>query len=316
MVCRRPLNPLHERGVALVVALVVVAIAASLASWISLSQQVWMRQMENLRDLDQSLAVTEGALEFAALSLEQEGQQTGDDDLTQPWAKPLPFFPVAGGSVTAHIEDAEARFNLNNLFHNGSPDAAQIGVFQRLLIDAGLDPELATEVVDWITPGSVAQVEQQADSIYLGLTVPYRAASQPFASATELRLVNGFSRVAFQKLRPWVAALPAIAGPTPVNVNTAPAPVLAALFPTLTPAAMAVFAGTRVTTPLTNPGQLMARLPAGTAAPDVPYSVRSTYFEIIVSTRFGRLKRYTKALIYRPLGKPARILWADRYWPA
>ncbi|MHB1942419.1 MAG: type II secretion system minor pseudopilin GspK [Acidiferrobacteraceae bacterium] len=316
MVCRRPLNPLRERGVALIVALVVVAIAASLASWISLSQQVWMRQSENLRDLDQSLAVTDGALEFAALSLEQEGQRTSDDDLTQPWAKPLPFFPVAGGSVTARIEDAEARFNLNNLFHNGSPDAAQIGVFQRLLIDTGLDPGLATQVVDWITPGSVAQIEQQADSLYLGLKVPYRAASQPFESITELRLVSGFSRVAFQKLRPWVAALPAIAGPTPINVNTAPPPVLAALLPTLAPAAITVFAAARVATPLTDPGQLMARLPPGTATPNIPYSVRSTYFEVILATRFGRLKRYTKALVYRPLGKPAKILWADRYWPA
>lgn len=318
MVRRWRVNRAEERGVALIVALLVVAIVASLASWLSLSQQVWMRQTENLRDLGQSFAVTTGALEFATGLLEQEGRTVPDDDLTQSWAKPLPLFPVAGGTVTARIEDAQARFNLNNLFHNGMPDAAQVGVFQRLLISAGLNPDLAGQVVAWITPGTVTAVQQQADSLYLGLKVPYRAASAPFTDISELRLVNGFSRSVFRTLRPWITALPVPTGPTPVNVDTAPAPVLAALFPGVAPATITAVVNARATAPFSSTVVFMSRLPPGTPAPAVPFGVRSTYFQVIVSSRFGRLRRLTKALVFRPLGgsAPAQILWMDRYWPA
>ncbi|MHB1950564.1 MAG: type II secretion system minor pseudopilin GspK [Acidiferrobacteraceae bacterium] len=312
------MNRAGEQGVALIVALLVVAIAASLAAWLSLSQQVWMRQAENLRDLGQSSAVTRGALGFAEIALDEEARNTTDDDLTQPWARPLPLFPVAGGTVTARIEDAEARFNLNNLFHNGVPDTAQVAVFQRLLAEAGLDPNLAAQVVAWITPATVPAVEQQADSVYLGLNVPYRAASAPFSDASELRLVDGFSRSVFRKLRPWVTALPVLSAPTSVNVNTAPAPVLAALFPNLPPTVITGLVNARAATPFGSTAMFMSRLPPGTPAPAVPIDVRSMYFQVIVSSRFGRLRRFTRALVYRPLGgaQPAKILWAVRYWPA
>lgn len=310
------LNRSRQRGVALLVALVVVAIVASLASWISLSQQVWMRQAENLRDQDQATAVAAGALQFAALSLDQEGQQTSEDDLLQPWAKPLPFFPVAGGSVTGRIEDAEARFNLNNLFHNGSPDAAQVGVFQRLLITAGLSPQLSGPVVAWITPSAAAGAQDVADSVYLGLAVPYRAGSQPFADTSELGLVAGFDHAAVVKLRPWVTALPTVAGVTPINVNTAPAPVLAALFPTPGAASISAVVAARSANPFKSTAQFLALMPPGTPPPEVPYALRSSYFRAVVSTHFGRLERLTEALIYRPLaGRPAQVLWSQRYWP-
>jgi len=317
MVCGGGLNAGRQRGIALLVALVVVAIVASLASWVSLSQEVWMRQAENLRDQEQSSAVTAGALQFAALSLDREGQQTAEDDLTQPWAKPLPFFPVAGGSVTGRIVDAEARFNLNNLFHNGSPDPAQVGVFQRLLVAAGLTPQLSSAVVAWMTPSTAQGTQAIADSVYLGLPVPYRAASQPFVDTSELRLVEGFDQAAFRKLRPWITALPETAGVTPVNVNTAPAPVLAALFPAVSPDAMTAVVAARAVTPFTSTPQFMTQLPPGTAPPEVPYSLRSSYFRVVISTHFGRLQRLTEAMIYRPLGgRPATVLWSQRYWPA
>lgn len=316
MVLGGGLNRSRQRGVALLVALVVVAIVASLAAWVSLSQQVWMRQAENLRDQDQATAVAAGALQFAALSLDQEGQQTSEDDLGQPWAKPLPFFPVGGGSVTGHIEDAEARFNLNNLFHNGSPDPAQVGVFQRLLIAAGLSPQLSGPVVAWITPSTVAGTQALADSVYLGLSAPYRAASQPFSDSTELGLVAGFDHAAVLKLRPWITALPVVAGVTPINVNTASAPVLAALFPTGRADSISAVVAARVNNPFKSTTQFMALMPSGTAPPDVPYALRSSYFKAVVSTHFGRLQRLTEALIYRPLGgRPASVVWSQRYWP-
>ena len=64
------------------------------------------------------------------------------------------------------------------------------------------------------------------DSDYTVLNPPYLAANRPFLSASELRLVKGIDREAYDKLAPVVCALPP---GTPLNVNTASASVLAAL---------------------------------------------------------------------------------------
>lgn len=303
-----------EHGVALVTALIVVAIVASLAAWLATSQEVWFRQTTNLSDAAQAEAVTHGALLFAALSLDTEGKNTTDDDLTQPWSQPLPLFPVAGGAVTARAEDAEGRFNLNNLVHNGSPDPAQIGVFQQLLEEAHLNPSLASGVVAWLASGVSVSLTNPADSYYLSLPTPYRAGAQPFSDASELRLVQGFTDKTFAQVRPWVTALPATAGVTPINVNTAPPEVLIALFPQVAASAIAALVAERTHTPFTSPAQLAAALPGGSALPPVPYGIRTSYFQILVQAHFGRITERSVALIYRPLSQPASILWANRYW--
>lgn len=303
-----------QQGVALITALIVVAIVASLAAWLATSQEVWFRQTTNLAEGAQAQAVTHGALEFAALSLDTEGKNTTDDDLTQPWAQPLPLFPVAGGAVTARAEDAEGRFNLNNLFHNGSPDPTQMGVFQYLLQEADLNPSLASGVVAWLANSAAVSLSNPADSYYLALPEPYRAGAQPFADSSELQLVQGFGARAYAKLRPWVTALPVTAGVTPININTAPLPVLAAVFPGAGISAVQAVIAQRAHNPFTSLAQAQAVLPAASGTAVAPYGIRSSYFEVLVQAHFGRITERTAAMIYRPLSQPASILWASRYW--
>jgi general secretion pathway protein K len=64
---------------------------------------------------------------------------------------------------------------------------------------------------------------------------PYLAANRPMSSRSELRSVKGVDRDAYANLAPVVCALP---HGTPLNVNTAPAPVLAALGEGLDPVAV------------------------------------------------------------------------------
>ncbi len=56
--------------------------------------------------------------------------------------------------------------------------------------------------------------------------MPYHAANQLFQSISELRLVKGFDAAIWNKLAPYVCALPTR---TPLNINTAAAPLLQAL---------------------------------------------------------------------------------------
>jgi general secretion pathway protein K len=108
-----------------------------------------------------------------------------------------------------------------------SPNEAQIKVLQRLLTGLELKPDLAQAVVDWIDPDSDPQFPDGAeDSDYLTMTPSYLAANRPLVSVSELRLIKGVDRETYNKLAPLVCALPP---GTPLNVNTAPVAVLAAL---------------------------------------------------------------------------------------
>ena len=106
-------------------------------------------------------------------------------------------------------------------------EPAQIKVLQRLLESLELKPALAQAIADWIDPDSDPQFPDGAeDSDYMVLNPAYLAANRPFLSTSELRLVKGVDREAYDKLAPLVCALPP---GTPLNVNTARAPVLAVL---------------------------------------------------------------------------------------
>jgi len=108
-----------------------------------------------------------------------------------------------------------------------SPNEAQIKVLQRLLTGLELKPELAQAMVDWIDPDPDPLFPDGAeDSDYLTMTPAYLAANRPLISVSELRLIKGVDRETYDKLAPLVCALPP---GTPLNVNTAPGLVLAAL---------------------------------------------------------------------------------------
>lgn len=104
---------------------------------------------------------------------------------------------------------------------------AQFQVLEHLLHLLELKPELAQAIVDWVDPDQDPLFPNGAeDSDYTILTPSYLAANRPLLSISELRAIKGMDREAYDKLAPLVCALPA---GTPLNVNTAPPLVLAAL---------------------------------------------------------------------------------------
>jgi general secretion pathway protein K len=112
-------------------------------------------------------------------------------------------------------------------------DKTQLQTLQRLLTLLELKPELAQAMVDWVDPDADPLFPDGAeDSDYTILNPPYLAANQPFSSVSELRLIKNMDQETYNKLAPLVCALPP---GTALNVNTAPAAVLAALSDELEP---------------------------------------------------------------------------------
>lgn len=291
----------RERGLALVTAMLLVALVATIAAFLSLGQQVWLRQTENLRDRAQTQMVNRGAFGMAAALLASDARRGASDNLTEAWARALPPLPVeGGGTIEARISDAQARFNLNNLWRNGAPSGTDIDVFRRLLRALDLEPELTEALLDWIDPDAVARPQGAEDSDYRNAPMPYRAANQALQSVDELRLVRGFSVEAVERLRPFVGALP---DATPINLNTAPREVLVALFGD--PVRAQAILDAREQQPFANPPQL----PPGVPAPQAAYGARSNFFLVALDTRIGRLQDRSEALIRRADGGTATVLW-------
>lgn len=295
----------HQQGLALITAVLVVAIVATVATTLALGEQVWFRQAQNMTNRAQAESLRKGALNYAAILLTRDDAKI--DHLGEPWAKPLPPLPVEEGMIAFAVSDAQGRFNLNNLVLKGTPSPADIKMFQQLLRSQGLDPGLSDALRDWLDQGGEVTTPGGAEDIeYLSLPQPYRSADQPLQSVDELRLVKGFTAKAVEKLRPFVTALLYY---TPVNVNTAPDQVLAALT-NLPLSALQPVLDNRVSKPFADTAQFNAMLPSGTLPPPAGlYDIKTSYFLVTIDIRYGRLQRRTEALIERTSGKPATVLW-------
>ena len=149
-----------QRGIALVTAVMIVAIAAAIAVQIAFAHQVWFRQMENVADRDATDWLRRGALHWASLALLEDAAQNSTDHLGEPWAIGLPILPVDGGTIKVSIEDAQSRFNLNSV-----GDPANLQVLKKLLGDLRLDPLLADSLADWIDPETGAPAEEQVPRV-------------------------------------------------------------------------------------------------------------------------------------------------------
>lgn len=311
----------RERGVALITAMLIVAIIATLATSLALGQQVWLRQAQNLADLAEADRLRQSALEGAAALLTQDGrngQASAVDYYGEAWAQPITF-PIDGAVVNVVVRDAQGRFNLNNLVLVPGQPPAQGGnpgtptnyrdIYVRLLALVGVDPgrtdALASSLMDWLDDNSDVQPGGAEDLDYLNHDPPYRAANRALTSVDELRLVNGYTPEIIDKLRDHVIALPA-GNQTPINVNTASPEVLAAL----TGADLATERGVvemRDREPFRNKETFQALHPSFKGS--CPCAVASNYFIVSVTTQAGRILRTSEGLIERPTGARAQVLW-------
>jgi general secretion pathway protein K len=217
----------RARGVALIVAVLLVALATLIvASLIDTSDLALARTRNGVRE-QQAQAYARG-LEVWALDWlrRDQNEEPGVDSNSDIWARQLPPLDVPGGRISGRLRERNGCFNLNHLVVNGVEDAIARRRFERLLRALKLSPELADAVVDYADVDSEAGTRGAEDLAYLLASPPRRAANQPFAHVSELRLVRGIDDAVFRVLEPQVCANPE---DSPINVNTATPQVLMAL---------------------------------------------------------------------------------------
>ncbi len=231
----------HTRGVALITAMLITALTASLAAGLAWNSALDVRRTMVLLFHEQGIQVALGAESWMRNILRDDLAESQTDHLGELWASDLPGLPIESdtvqGAVAGKIEDLQGRFNVNNLIdQNGEIDQAVFDQFQRLLRVLELDSRIAGITADWIDANQEAGFPDGAeDAIYTGFTPPYRTYNQPLTNVSELAALEGMDKASYDRLRPHVTALP---GRTSINVNTATAEVLRSLDDSLDEAAV------------------------------------------------------------------------------
>ena len=218
----------RQRGVALITAVLMVALATMLAVDVGFRGFLDQRRSGTLFALDQGFEIALGAEAWAADFLRRDLLETRTDHLGETWARPLPPLPIEGGTVEGRLEDLQGRFNLNNLVHaDGTANPQAVQQLERILVLLEIEPSWAAIMADWIDQDTQPAFPDGAeDTVYTGQNPPHLAANMPITRVSELMVLPGFDAERFRRLRPYVSALPV---GTALNVCTAPGIVLDSL---------------------------------------------------------------------------------------
>jgi general secretion pathway protein K len=220
-----------QKGVALVMVLLIVAMATTIAAFMAQQQGFWQRAMENGRDRAQARRIAEAGIDWARAVLADDYSVSSYDHDKEMWAMRLPAVQLEGGEVRGAIHDQQGLFNLNNLVRNGVPSTPDVLNFQRLLDTLGMPLDLSNTLVDWLDSNSEPSVNGAEDDYYLRQEHPYRCANRLLSDIGELAWVKGYDASIIKRLEPYVSVLPE--SNTKVNVNFAPPEVLIAVIPGL-----------------------------------------------------------------------------------
>jgi general secretion pathway protein K len=217
----------NERGIALLVTLLVLVLVVALAYEIFHIGARAAQTGAYGRDSIRCALLAEGGIGAARVALRQDARDNSFDTLDEIWSRPAPPIDLGDGTARVTIEDEERKINLNRLVlpNGNAPDEQRLAVFRRLLETVGVDVAVADAVVDWLDNDDTPRVGGAESAYYLGLPYPYRAKNDLFDTVGELRLVRGVTPGVFEKLRPHVT----VHSSGMVNINTAPREVLMSL---------------------------------------------------------------------------------------
>jgi len=312
---QRSRDPDRQRGVALIIVLGLVALIGAWASTAAYEDMIALRRAENMQDAMRAVQASQSGFALAVMMLRQDARDSTTDDLDEAWAIETPPFPIDEGMVSGQIEDANRYLNLNDLVDaKGQVQLASVTLFKKLFRQLELDEGLVDALVDWVDsddrPFGASGAE---DAAYYD--APYRVKNRPLDNWDELRMVKGFGKAkVLSKLKEVAVVMPASAnGITPVNINTASAPVLLALFPKMSDADAESLIATR---PYADVASATNAQPWSLGSNPARLSVVSSTFMVRTDARFGRVDFREEYVVQRQAQKLSLISRQRLGWDA
>jgi len=289
-------------------ALLVVALATTLASNLIWRQNLWLHQVETQRNLAQARLLAIAGIDWARAVLADDFRTNNYDHKGEPWATKVPAMPVEGGEIAGGIEDEQSKWNLNNLLHSGQINQEQLAVFHKLLSQLQLPSTLAESLSDWLVSGNNTEQNGGEEYYYLALKPAYRSAHGELNDIDNLLRVRGFDPQTVDRLRPYVSTLPDY---TEVNVNTASTTVISAVLLDFPPSEIQRIITERDRIPFISMEDFKTRLPSSEFASLFSVNnldTKSQYFSVFIHARYGNVDTSSTALLYRAITWPT-VVW-------
>ena len=286
-----------QRGAAMLVAMVLVTLVATLAAGMVWQQWRAVEVEAAERGRVQGGWILQGAQDWARLILREDARSGKPTSLNEPWATPLAearlsTFLAADREHTdesapeaflaGRIVDAQARYNLRNLIVEGKVPPDQLAILGRLCQTAGLGPDVAdTIATQWqaaIAGGPLAPLppSQFDDLAWFGLPAPV-----------------------LDRLRPLLVVLPGVTG---VNLNTASREVLAGVIAGIDLGGADRLVQQRQRQPFANLDDARKSLGLDKPLPPRDLAVQSAYFEVQGRMRLDDRVLESTALVERRNG--------------
>lgn len=287
-----------QRGMALLIALVLMAVMTSLVITLfsRLTQQTALAARE--QQYQQASGYLTSAESLALSTLRRSLATASRVHLGQAWAAATPSFPVPQGAIAVTLSDGQACFNINALAGTSIEQRALAArQFVALLLRLGVAGERAEKVTQKVT-----------QSLAGGSTL--------FIDISELRAVEGIDAALYNRLTAVLCALPQ--ADQHINVNTLrveQSAILEALFPDLRAGQARRLLQQRPATGWQNVGQFLvagplAQLDSARKTALAPlFSVDSRYFLLRAQVHYQQVTRESRTFISRDAANQFSVRW-------
>ena len=287
----------RQQGAALLLAMIILTLITTLAAGMVWAQWRSIQVETAERARTQSAWILTGALDWARLILREDARNGGPDHLGEPWAVPLAEARLSSflaadknnnadddagpeAFLSGAIADAQSRYNLRNLVQEGKVVPEELRILQRLCEIAGLSAEIGTQLAEGLR------------NSWSGSTEGAAVAPQTVDQLVWL----GVQRADLERLKAWIVLLPE---PTPVNINTAPREVLAAVVEGLDLGSAERIVQARQRDPFNKLEDAKTLLPSGVETGTQRLDVRSNFFEVTGQVRLGDRVLQERSLVQR-----------------
>lgn len=217
----------QQRGAALLLVLMLLAIMAAMATEMTLSFQTQLQRTRMANHQLQRNYDIDLAEQIAIANLIQD--KTDNDKQTtmnQYWAQPQKrTLPETGNTLAWQLHDAKNCFNINSLeklpAESLDTPPYAVKVFTALMLNAGFDrstsDELAQSIADYIDSDDSPRLHGAEDDYYRLRTPPRLSAGQRLFLIGELRGIKGMTDKIYQKIAPYLCVQPT--SELAININ-------------------------------------------------------------------------------------------------
>lgn len=287
----------NQRGVAIITALFIMTIVAIITTAISLNLQLFINKTEQIENVNTIYHKMDNVF------LCQMGELLKSSEKKNKTYSINQVKAIKKDKISASLIDLQSQFNINNLSNN----QWQYSFIQLL---TKVSPDLTEEDAQKITLSLVAWIRpltsnNQASIIdrNIYLKTPFQAmpAHQFLVSKTELRFIKIIDAKLYQKLSPYLSALPEV---TPININTADRKILKILGNGLSDPTIKAIIKKRKKKPFKNYNEL--QLIKGYSKANIPKSMisfNSNYFLSTINYQDSHLNLDTFRLVNRKINR-------------